>query len=272
MAEALAFGASIIGVIQLADRVIDLSKSFIDQTSDAPAALRMAHAEASHLKDILEGLKNHQHASDTMNMTAPRNAINKPIKECHASMEELEQELARLSFSPSHLQTAPTKRQKVKRALRWAAGGEEKVKKLLTSLITEKATLSLALLADISEDVKNVKSTVEKLDRKLSQMESLDILRWLEHTNPGDIHNRSLKLFEEHTGQWALRCEEWLSFLHGEYRAIWLNGIPGAGKTVLASHLVDKLQDLGQRYKRTGAAYYYCYFGCNQDETEPFLR
>jgi hypothetical protein len=47
---------------------------------------------------------------------------------------------------------------------------------------------------------------------------------------------------------------------------LWIHAIPGAGKTVLASFL---FQNLPGPHK---SAYYYCYFGHNQDEAAPFLR
>jgi len=97
-----------------------------------------------------------------------------------------------------------------------------------------------------------------------------DVLRWLEHTNPSDIHNRSRRLYEKLTGEWMLRSTAWKSFIHGGHRFLWVHGIPGAGKTILISHLADKLR--GLQNWRTGWALYYCYFGRSQDEAEPFLR
>ena len=54
-------------------------------------------------------------------------------------------------------------------------------------------------------------------------------------------------------------------------RCLWIHGIPGAGKTILASFLVEQLKTHCKDRMKTGYAYYYCYFGHNQDETSPFL-
>jgi len=55
---------------------------------------------------------------------------------------------------------------------------------------------------------------------------------------------------------------------------LWLHGIPGAGKTVLASFIVQNAQRFceGSDLNDIGSSYYYCYFGRSQDETNPFLR
>lgn len=86
-----------------------------------------------------------------MGITAAlQKATRKPIESCYASMGKSEGELAKLTISTSHLQRAPTKRQKVEQALKWATGAEERVRKLVADLSTEKATWVLALMANLS--------------------------------------------------------------------------------------------------------------------------
>ena len=53
-----------------------------------------------------------------------------------------------------------------------------------------------------------------------------------------------------------------------------IRGIPGAGKTVLISYLIEQIKkycDQSSQQKST-YVYYYCYFAHNQDETKPLLR
>ncbi|KAK1757126.1 hypothetical protein QBC47DRAFT_412452 [Echria macrotheca] len=262
MAEALALGASIVAFIQLADRIISLTKNVADSTT-----LRMATTETSALKDVLIELEKTHAATG---LTAIIDAAQKPLENCQASMEQLEAELEKLSLSRG-VPTAPGKKQRVKQAVRWVAGGEERVKKLVATLVAEKATLSLALLADISEDVKIVKLATAGVNQHLDDRQSAEVTRWLVHTNPTDIHNRSIKLYEERTGEWMLKSQEWKTYIGGSTRSLWIHGIPGAGKTILMSHLIDSIDD-HTRNASLFYSYYYCYFGRNQDESEPFLR
>jgi hypothetical protein len=54
---------------------------------------------------------------------------------------------------------------------------------------------------------------------------------------------------------------------------LWIHGIPGAGKTVLAAHIIETtLRICKAKDRRTTCVYYYCYHGHNQDESVPFLR
>jgi len=60
---------------------------------------------------------------------------------------------------------------------------------------------------------------------------------------------------------------------------MWIHGIPGAGKTVLASFLIEETKKAcatrisgNVPNKPVVCVYYYCYFARNQDEAGPFLR
>ena len=70
-----------------------------------------------------------------------------------------------------------------------------------------------------------------------------------------------------------LRLPEWNEWLDKKHRCLWIHGIPGAGKTVLASHLINQLEThCNSGSKRCITLYYYCYFGNDQNEAAPFLR
>ncbi|KAJ9642435.1 hypothetical protein H2199_004816 [Coniosporium tulheliwenetii] len=61
----------------------------------------------------------------------------------------------------------------------------------------------------------------------------------------------------EGTGQWLLESAQFKSWLFGAQRTLWCSGIPGAGKTVLASIVIDHLQKTFPD-DDTGIAFAYC--------------
>lgn len=73
-----------------------------------------------------------------------------------------------------------------------------------------------------------------------------------------------------------LRSQHWTDWLASSTRCLWVHGIPGSGKTILVSWLIENVQDHCKRVSTENApytsAYYYCYFGHRQDEAAPFLR
>lgn len=100
------------------------------------------------------------------------------------------------------------------------------------------------------------------------------MFKWLEVTDPSPLHHRARKQYEPETGNWMLRSPEWNDWIECKNRCLWIHGIPGAGKTVLASYLIEEIKSHYKALseKRCTHIYYYCYFGHNQDEATPFLR
>lgn len=71
-------------------------------------------------------------------------------------------------------------------------------------------------------------------------------------------------------------CAYWKDWLQGGSpapggyrRFLWVHGLPGSGKTILASHLND---EVALHCGAKGCSYYYCLYEHNRDETESFLR
>ena len=119
----------------------------------------------------------------------------------------------------------------------------------------------------------------EFTNRCISNLESQrqEVYRWLQHTDPSSLHFRAQKDYEPGTGNWILRTPEWSSWLSAtsaNERCLWIHGIPGAGKTVLISYLIQHIKHhcSTSPTRKCAYVYYYCYFGRNQNEAAPFLR
>ncbi|PVH73760.1 hypothetical protein DL98DRAFT_387459, partial [Cadophora sp. DSE1049] len=67
------------------------------------------------------------------------------------------------------------------------------------------------------------------------------ILRWFEPVNPALKHQEFRKDYQEGTGYWIFDTPEYLSWTNTKNSALWIYGIPGAGKTILASLIIETL-------------------------------
>lgn len=91
-AELLAFAASIAAFIQLADRVITLSKFYLEALEDCPRDIRVLFIEVSSLKGILESLdflvqnSNGDHSNAFQQLTGR----DGPIEGCRKSLDDLQ--------------------------------------------------------------------------------------------------------------------------------------------------------------------------------------
>lgn len=146
MAEAIALGASVIAFIQLADRVIHLTKYYIEAIRDCPQGIRAILVEISSLRAILENLdfllKND--SGPESHMLDQLSGEQGLIAECEKSLAKLERLL------PSNIRAAGSKRQKILTAadhLQWPFR-ENTAKKLIDDISRYKASIAFALTFD----------------------------------------------------------------------------------------------------------------------------
>ncbi|KAJ8130544.1 hypothetical protein O1611_g3085 [Lasiodiplodia mahajangana] len=139
----------------------------------------------------------------------------------------------------------------------------------LTAITTVGTTACMGQIQEVLEDVKLV-------NERLSEAERKAILNRCLPSN-GDIstiHKNRMAQQEAGTCEWVSREEHFTNWLRphntssNPSRFICIYGIPGAGKTVLASSLI---QTAARNCQSRGYAYYYCLYSRKQDETVPFL-
>ncbi|KAF2655868.1 hypothetical protein K491DRAFT_598030 [Lophiostoma macrostomum CBS 122681] len=277
MAEVLAGVASVIAVVQLADKVAQYCKYYIDGVRDAPTDLRVILMEMNTLKPIFEHLSFLcESRSQVTTMISGLAQTEGPIEGCKKCVKELEGLLrSDLPQNPSQ-----SKRRKVEATLAPLAWPfkEKRAKKLLEELSRYKTTINLALTTETTKNVETIKNELDEINGKLAQAQRQDVYRWLEHTDPSSLHHRACQLYEPGTGNWLLRAPTWSSWIDLKHRCLWVHRIPGAGKTVLMSHLIEHLKShtrnatISKPESTIAYAYYYCYFAHRQDEADPFLR
>jgi SpoVK/Ycf46/Vps4 family AAA+-type ATPase len=65
---------------------------------------------------------------------------------------------------------------------------------------------------------------------------------WLSPPDPSTNLNEAKKKRHEGTGSWFLESEQFKEWKSGPRRCLWLHGIPGCGKTVLCSTIIEYLR------------------------------
>lgn len=90
--------------------------------------------------------------------------------------------------------------------------------------------------------------------------DDLKILNWLTPIDYGPIHSDILNRRQLGTGQWLLDSTEYQAWLNTSEQTLFCSGIPGAGKTVLTSIVVDELIKRFSNDPTVGIAYIYCNF------------
>jgi hypothetical protein len=185
------------------------------------------------------------------------------ILECQTTLEELRDRLKRADG------TSSGKRDQVKKLAQQLCFPYERaeMQKILERLERLKSTFNLAITAEsivcqmsLKEDIKAVKNELFRR-KELEASIELDekrkkVLAFFGSVGPKENHAMSLKLRHEGTGLWLLKEPRFNAWLQNCDSHIWLYGIPGAGKTVLASLLIEKVLQVSKPSE--AVAFFYC--------------
>ncbi|KAM7210397.1 hypothetical protein V8F06_014214 [Rhypophila decipiens] len=266
MADPLSIASGIAALLDLCSNILKL----LSTAKAAQNDLRIIDIEIKAFSTVLEELRD---------PTANQAGVNAAIEGCKETLDELTSGLEGLSISES-CSSAPGKRRKIRDAVMWTLRKDD-IEKLRAAIQQHKTNLMIGLLGDIGRDIKDIKSTVTAVHNSLSDQERSKVVSWIQQeTNPTVNHNAAcgLRKKEDNTGEWILRMSEWDSWLDSNTmppsRLLWIHGIPGAGKTIFASFLIDQcekhVRDMPPRAAQ--CVYYYCSYRHNRDESKAFLR
>ena len=70
------------------------------------------------------------------------------------------------------------------------------------------------------------------------------IERWLSPTHPSTNYNKALRQRQEGTGLWFLQNSVYVQWKTQQNSRLWIYGIPGCGKTILSSTIIEDLKIL----------------------------
>lgn len=96
------------------------------------------------------------------------------------------------------------------------------------------------------------------------------ILDWLTTANYGQQHDKHSETHKKGTSLWILETDEFRDWLKNCKQRLLCQGMPGAGKTIITSVVVDHLTKEIKKDSEIGIAYIYCTF--KQPKSEQTTR
>ncbi|KAK2788602.1 hypothetical protein FQN53_003454 [Emmonsiellopsis sp. PD_33] len=127
---------------------------------------------------------------------------------------------------------------------------------------------ALDFLRSMGQEInKEVRATRSELQEWKQSDESRKILSWLKDTDPGAQLSDFLGRRQAGTGIWFLNDDTFTAWLTGgQQRTLFCPGVPGAGKTIMASIVVDELYRRFQYDEDVGISFLFCNFGLRHIE------
>ncbi|KAF4456044.1 Ankyrin repeat domain-containing protein 50 [Fusarium austroafricanum] len=286
MSDPLSTAASVIAVLQLSASVV----GYINAAAGASRERKRLRDEIRACEYILRQLR------DEADNCEEGQAWLETIEALEAPDAPLGRLQSTLQIIKSRLLPKDKGRfQKTLTSLKWPFS-EKDVDKMFMALEREKALLGLALQNNSQKLIREIRkaaienrSIVENLTEAVhfhsDQMKSgfigikdnieglrmdqnsdktarrrEEILKWLTRVDYMAQHHDYVARHEPETGRWLLTSTEFTAWAETPKKTLFCPGIPGAGKTILTSIVIDTLEKQFQDNEDTGVAYLYCDF------------
>ncbi|KAH7304498.1 hypothetical protein BKA65DRAFT_531311 [Rhexocercosporidium sp. MPI-PUGE-AT-0058] len=105
--------------------------------------------------------------------------------------------------------------------------------------------------------VQQIRSQVSQLQRGQEPWLQDELLAWISPLNFWTKQNDVFSRRHDRTGEWFLKHEKFEQWLRGVGRTLWCPGQAGAGKTVIASVVINHLEAMAKE-KNIAVVYTYC--------------
>ncbi|KAI0379596.1 hypothetical protein F5Y04DRAFT_290200 [Hypomontagnella monticulosa] len=263
--DPLSISASIIAVLQATNSVISLCYNYRAAAVNSSWELSRVIKLATSLRNVLEDLETL--ASDTTEDTRQGSISQLQTLRllCRIEagsergvliicLEELNDLQKKLS-PPGWVGPVGSKRMALVQALKWPLK-ESDTKKALESIGRLRDTLNLALAADqtlllkINEVVRATQDKTLSVETKVSGLTTSfssirlnehreKIHQWLAAPDPSLNHVEALSKRQATTGSWLFGSSKFSDWKENSNSFLWMFGIPGCGKTVLTSMIIE---------------------------------
>ena len=232
MAEGLGVASSIIAIIQISDSVISLYRLFIGKVRGADKEIFQMINTITALKGILEFLQSFVNDDETKFRLPLLHSLSHPdgpLEMCRTALADIESRLR-----------PKRDRAGVLKAITWPWKWKE-IEPVLERIEKQKTLMLLALQGDTTRTTLTIENTVKDIHCHIEDTKHKDIITWLTKTDPISNHTAAREKYQAGTGEWFISSHEFSYWLLSKH-SLWLHGIPGAGKTVLCSTIIENIQ------------------------------
>ncbi|KAH8657573.1 ankyrin repeat-containing domain protein [Tricladium varicosporioides] len=245
MMAGLGEAASIIAVIQISGKVFDLCQTYYVGVKEARKDIKRLREEITSLQDVLVNLAD---LADDPGMA--QGSILSLLNQQRGPVQQCQKDLTELITKLEAKQAKNKMKQFGLRTLKWPFTSKD-VEKLLAITGRHKATFNLALTMDhvglarsIKDDVTRLSDGIAELQVRQKTLIAREIQQWLSSPDASSNHNAACKKRQLTTGAWFIESDEFNEWKTCPNSFLWLHGIPGCGKTILCSTIIEHVKSL----------------------------
>ena len=252
MAE-IALASSVAGLLSLAIQVADISHRYFSSIKSSSETIKGYFRELEVLKLVLgkfDGL-----AKDPNTATHFSSANITLVDGCREELQKLRSKL--------HKRSRDTAFGISLNRLTWPFA-EDETRRLVALLHRYQASFHSVLSVDHFKFNVETLTEINKSTKEDAQEELRTLLAWFSPATPTSNHVTAREKHEAMTGRWLLGSKSFAEWSIARKSSMWIYGIPGAGKTILCSTVIDSLL----QHQQAGDAVAFFYFDYNDDQKQ----
>ncbi|KAI8301267.1 Vegetative incompatibility protein HET-E-1 [Colletotrichum sp. SAR11_240] len=257
MADPLSIAASIAGLISVADVVFTRLVKYGKAVNNAEKELKELTKDVNLLGGSLDSLSRLARALEDGSFS--KNLHMDYIDDCNETLEEMKEKLGKVEadsakgklFWPGRSSRLKAWREDISRhqGMINAALSADTLQALLKILSHEDRQME-----EIHSEIRGITNIVSRVDKESRRSKVQDFFL---KCNPQGNYEMSLQLRHPRTGLWLInRLPQFQHWLSAPKAHLWLKGMPGAGKTVLAGSIIEAV--LGKSIGSIATAFFFC--------------
>ncbi|KAG6354535.1 hypothetical protein INS49_004552 [Diaporthe citri] len=242
--------ATVLAIVEGLGNTAKFCFHIIRRAAHAPEEIKQLNAEACNWRPQLQTLSEFLEDDDESADRLRRKFENGGLLEVKSIVEDLNRVLQ------------PFQTPSLRKRFTWTFAAGNQVNELLTQLRKGMEVIISSLQIEHAVKLRDVQNEIRQIQTsQTNEYERRNILQWLkpEGIDAHEFHRQKQALREEGTCDWLANSLEWNDWWRGgsanNARFLWIHGLPGAGKTVLASFAIDNVIS---KYQHKGVSYYYC--------------
>jgi hypothetical protein len=264
--DPLSVAGSIAGLISLSDTIFRKLYHYVKDVKSAEKEVQDLKNEVATLNGVLHNV--HLIAQDLETSSLQDVSIRPDhINSCLATLYQLDEKMNKAGiFDKGKIRATIHK-------LSWPFKSVN-AKKFIQDIRSHRNQLNFALSADTMAALlqclskqDQLFSSVAGLETRLRDKQNIDtkimvnaerqkVLDNFLSVNPEDSFRTNTRIRHATTGFWLTETDEFTKWMQGSNLHLWLSGIPGAGKTILSSLIIQ--QCLKQATDDRAVAFFYC--------------
>ncbi|KAG4441912.1 hypothetical protein IFR05_002596 [Cadophora sp. M221] len=274
--DPLSIAASVAGLCTLAESIVHRTRAYVRSVRGSEREIAKLVRATAQLYGILEQIRLLEDGFDDDDGEKERSmgagvggvrgvhlVKGEELYECEKTLRKLDAVLKK-----SDPGTAVGFVNVTMKKLEWPFNAKE-VAELLQDIENHKSMLNLALNANEMAAILSCLETSTNISHIVSQEQLVNeefrashrksvfsrrrqkILDFMTMVDPRIDQTMYIQMKQDMTGLWFTEGDEFKAWLSTKNATLWLSGIPGAGKTILFSSIVDKLQKaLNEKFER----------------------